>query len=140
MPQLRYAGLTIGFALIWLTVGCGGTNAAPTASPNPNAAQGPGKVHVFTFNDLNSNGTPDGNEPGVQDSISLGKGTTCAGNTDEIKAQTGADGKYTFNDVEPGSYCVIYKGSETTRSPLTIPVLVKAGQELYVNFAILFGQ
>lgn len=137
MRQLHYAILAVGLLLVWLVVGCGGTSPAPTVPSASNTAQGPGRVRVLAFDDLNGDGKRDVNEPGIQAQIGLAKGTSCPSVTDLVKAKTGTDGTYIFNDVKPGAYCVGLFESLAMTSPGTVPIFVKAGQESPVQFAIL---
>ena len=72
----------------------------PTLTPTPTATVCPVNITGVVWNDLNGDGQRGSNEPGLRHAIV----TLWAGDTALQSVVTGADGRYNFGNLVPGSY------------------------------------
>lgn len=122
--------LVISFCLLWMA-GC---------SPKPEIVDNdlPGSIRVLVFQDENRNEVKDSEEIGVVDEVAVGQDISCpAQNIEKMTVlQTGANGEVVFEDLDPGVYCVMYMGTESLTTKITVEVHLSSEQEVRVGFGL----
>ena len=68
-----------------------------------------GSIGDYVWEDLDSDGVQDPNEPGVEDINVMLMGTDFLGNSVMLSTMTDSNGFYLFDDLLPGSYKVVFK-------------------------------
>ena len=142
----RPPGITLR-ALIFLLSALAITSCstAPATSPSPSSTLAPttagsvSEIGVVVFKDLNQNGARDSNEPGVADLIGLAPDTDCTIGDPAVilPAETDpATGEYTFTDLVPGLYCVMYRGSQPLTTEPAYTLTLATGERAEVFFGI----
>lgn len=125
-------------------------SAAPTASPAPSAtasltiapttsSESAAQISVTVFQDLNRDGRRDPNEPGVADQIGLAPDTDCTIGDPAVilPAETDpATGEYTYADLTPGLYCVMYRGTQPLTTEPAYTFNLASGERVEVFFGI----
>lgn len=110
-------------------------NSTPLATEiNLNAS-----IHVIVFIDQDLNGTRDPIEPGVAGAIGLAPDTDCTIGDPAVilPAETDpATGEYTFTDLVPGLYCVMYRGSQPLTTEPAYTLTLASGDRVEVFFGI----
>ncbi len=85
----------------------------------------PGQIKVIAFYDDNKNGVMDEGESGSPTKVAISQEVSCPPSGNPSWIDTDTAGKYTFQDLEPGSYCVISLGAQSYTT--------RAAQEVYVS-------
>ena len=110
-------------------------------SPKPEMIDtgSPGLIMVVTFVDENRNGTYEKNEPTISDRVGISQDVSCpAGNMETVsEAETNLDGEAVFDDLKPGTYCVMYLGSKASTTKLTSEINLSSEQQFRVEFGLL---
>lgn len=121
-------------AFVFLLVFVAGCNPKPGIVDNGN----PGLIMVVTFLDENHNGIYEKNEPAVSDMVGISQDISCpAGNMDTItKVETNRDGEAVFDNLKPGTYCVMYLGPKATTTKLTSEIDISSDQLFRVEFGL----
>ena len=130
------------FIVFLLTVFLIACRAAPSTpiSPSPTlSAEPPGEISVAVFRDLNRNGARDANEPGVADQVGLAPDTDCTIGDPAVilPAETDpATGEYTYTDLAPGLYCVMYRGAQPLTTEPAYTLTLASGERSEVAFGL----
>ena len=99
----------------------------------------PASITVTVFQDINQNARLDPNEPGVADQIGLAPDTNCTTGDPAIilPAETDpASGQFTFTDLIPGLYCVMYRGVQPLTTEPAYTLTLSQGERSEVAFGL----
>lgn len=97
-------------------------------------------INVLVFIDQDLNGRRDPGEPGVADAIGLAPDTDCTIGDPAVilPAETNpATGEYTYTDLVPGLYCVMYRGDQPLTSEPAYTLSLSPGERAEVFFGIM---
>ena len=120
--------LLLGLMLVLLAA-CGESEPSYTDNGNP------GQIQVTVFYDDNSNGAMDAGESGAPSRVAISQEVSCPPSSDPAWRGTGANGSYTYQELQPGKYCVFFESngmSVTTK--MTQEVFVSSDQVAIVYF------
>lgn len=111
--------LILGLMLVLLTA-CGESESQFTDNGNP------GQIKVIVFIDANSNGTMEASESGTASRVAIAQEVSCPPTSDPNLVQTDSNGTYTYQELQPGKYCVFFESNG-------LAVTTKMTQEVYVS-------
>ncbi len=128
------------FSLLALILSaCRATPAAqPTAAASPSLAS-TAQITVLVYQDLNRNGQRDSTEPGIADAIGLAPQTDCTIGDPAVIIDANTDpstGEFTYTDLTPGLYCVMYRGQQSLTTEPSITLSLSPAERSQVFFGI----
>ncbi len=119
------------FAVLFLSLyGCA---SQPAYTDNGN----PGQIKVVAFFDDNKNGVMDAAESGTQTKVAISQEVSCPPSGSPSWMDTDAAGNYTFQNLKPGSYCIISLGAQSYTTKAAQQVYVSSDQVTTVAFGLV---
>lgn len=112
--------LLVFVLMLALLTACG--ESEPPFTDNGN----PGQIKVIVFIDANSNGTMEASESGTASQVGIAQEVSCPPTSDPNLVQTDSNGTYTYQELQPGKYCVFFESNG-------LAVTAKMTQEVYVS-------
>lgn len=110
--------------------------ASPTLAPSA-SSESAATITVTVFLDLNRDGQSDPGEPGAADQVGLAPDTDCTIGDPAVilPAETDpASGEFTYSDLAPGRYCVLYRGDQPLTTEPAVTLTLQPGQQASVAF------
>lgn len=116
------------------------SGVTPSPTPTPTAsAETTSQITVTVYQDLNRDRKRDPGEPGVADQVGLAPDTDCTIGDPALILDATTDsssGEYTYRDLSPGLYCVMYRGEHALTTEPAFTLNLQPGQQAIVAFGL----